>query len=41
MGVELSTTRLEDAAKWAKQSTLDKVTNWGRENILAGRPSHR
>ena len=26
MGVELTTTRLEDAAKWAKQSTLDRAT---------------
>ncbi len=38
MGVELSTTRLEDAAKWAKQSTLDKVTNWGRKFSLFSYP---
>src|SRR4030095_1322714 len=31
MGVELTTTRLEDAAKWAKQSKLERVTNWGRK----------
>jgi len=34
MGVELTTTRLEDAAKWAKQSTLDRATNWGRKFSL-------
>ncbi len=38
MGVELSTTRLEDAAKWAKQSTLDRVTNWGRKFSLFSYP---
>jgi NADH-quinone oxidoreductase subunit B len=34
MGVELSTTRLEDAAKWAKQSLLEKGANWGRKFSL-------
>ena len=34
MGVELSTTRLEDAAKWAKQSKLEQATNWGRKFSL-------
>jgi NADH-quinone oxidoreductase subunit B len=34
MGVELTTTRLEDAAKWAKQSTLDRASNWGRKFSL-------
>src|SRR5215475_10857224 len=34
MGVELTTTRLEDAAKWAKQSILDRATNWGRKFSL-------
>ena len=34
MGVELTTTRLEDAAKWAKQSALDRATNWGRKFSL-------
>src|SRR5207249_629338 len=37
MGVELATTRLEDAASWAKiakQSLLDKATNWGRKFSL-------
>jgi NADH-quinone oxidoreductase subunit B len=34
MGVELTTTRLEDAAKWAKQSKLERVTNWGRKFSL-------
>ncbi len=38
MGVEITTTRLEDAAKWAKQSTLDKVTNWGRKFSLFSYP---
>ena len=31
MGVELTTTRLEDAAKWAKQSLVEKGSNWVRE----------
>ena len=34
MGVELTTTRLEDAAKWAKQSMLEKGSNWGRKFSL-------
>ena len=34
MGLELTTTRLEDAAKWAKQSKLERVTNWGRKFSL-------
>ena len=34
MGVELTTTRLEDAAKWAKQSAVERVTNWGRKFSL-------
>jgi NADH-quinone oxidoreductase subunit B len=34
MGVELTTTRLEDAAKWAKQSLLEKGSNWGRKFSL-------
>lgn len=34
MGLELSTTRLEDAARWAKQSTLDRASNWGRKFSL-------
>jgi NADH-quinone oxidoreductase subunit B len=38
MGVEITTTRLEDAAKWAKQSALEKVTNWGRKFSLFSYP---
>jgi NADH-quinone oxidoreductase subunit B len=38
MGVEITTTRLEDAAKWAKQSTLEKATNWGRKFSLFSYP---
>jgi len=34
MGVEITTTRLEDAAKWAKSSKLDQATNWGRKFSL-------
>jgi NADH-quinone oxidoreductase subunit B len=34
MGVELSTTRLEDAAKWAKQSLIERGSNWGRKFSL-------
>jgi len=34
MGVELTTTRLEDAAKWAKQSMMERGTNWGRKFSL-------
>jgi NADH-quinone oxidoreductase subunit B len=38
MGVELATTRLEDAVKWAKQSALDKTVNWGRKFSLFSYP---
>jgi NADH-quinone oxidoreductase subunit B len=38
MGVELTTTRLEDAAKWAKSSMLEKATNWGRKFSLFSYP---
>jgi NADH-quinone oxidoreductase subunit B len=34
MGVELTTTRLEDAAKWAKQSLVERGVNWGRKFSL-------
>ncbi|MDB4955871.1 MAG: NADH-quinone oxidoreductase, subunit [Myxococcales bacterium] len=37
MGVELATTRLEEASAWAKlarQSAGDKATNWGRKFSL-------
>ena len=34
MGLELSTTRLEDAAKWAKQSKLARIPEWGRKFSL-------
>jgi len=34
MGVEITTTRLEDAAKWAKASMADKAVNWGRKFSL-------
>ena len=34
MGLELTTTRLEDAAKWAKQGRVERVTNWGRKFSL-------
>ena len=34
MSVELTTTRLEDAAKWAKQSLLERGSNWGRKFSL-------
>ena len=34
MGVELTTTRLEDAAKWAKQSKLARIPEWGRKFSL-------
>src|SRR5450755_920438 len=34
MGVELTTTRLEDAAKWAKQGKLARVPEWGRKFSL-------
>jgi NADH-quinone oxidoreductase subunit B len=38
MGVELTTTRLEDAAKWAKQSLLERGSNWGRKFSLFSYP---
>ena len=38
MGVELSTTRLEDAAKWAKASMAEKAVNWGRKFSLFSYP---
>jgi NADH-quinone oxidoreductase subunit B len=38
MGVEITTTRLEDAAKWAKSSMLDKATGWGRKFSLFSYP---
>ena len=34
MGVELTTTRIEDAAKWAKQSLVERGSNWGRKFSL-------
>jgi NADH-quinone oxidoreductase subunit B len=34
MAVELATTRLEDAAKWAKVGLLEKPANWGRKFSL-------
>jgi len=34
MGVELTTTRLEDAAKWAKQGKLARIPDWGRKFSL-------
>ncbi|MEZ4363137.1 MAG: NADH-quinone oxidoreductase subunit NuoB [Kofleriaceae bacterium] len=34
MAVELTTTRLEDAAKWAKQSLGERTVNWGRKFSL-------
>ena len=34
MGVEVTTTRIEDAAKWAKQSLLERGSNWGRKFSL-------
>ena len=38
MGVEITTTRLEDAAKWAKQSLLERGSNWGRKFSLFSYP---
>jgi NADH-quinone oxidoreductase subunit B len=38
MGVEITTTRLEDAAKWAKASMADKAVNWGRKFSLFSYP---
>ena len=34
VSVELMTTRLEDAATWAKQSKLARITEWGRKFSL-------
>ncbi len=34
MAVELTTTRLEDAAKWAKLSKMEQAQNWGRKFSL-------
>ena len=34
MGVELTTTRIEDAAKWAKQSLVERGVNWARKFSL-------
>jgi NADH-quinone oxidoreductase subunit B len=34
VSVELMTTRLEDAAMWAKQSKLARITEWGRKFSL-------
>jgi len=38
MGVELTTTRLEDAALWAKQSLVERASNWGRKFSLFAYP---
>ncbi len=43
MGVELTTTRLEDVAKWSedvltKQKMIEKVGNWGRKFSLFSYP---
>jgi NADH-quinone oxidoreductase subunit B len=38
MGVELTTTRLEDAAQWAKQSLVERASNWGRKFSLFSYP---
>jgi NADH-quinone oxidoreductase subunit B len=41
MGVELATTRLSEAAEWAKifkQSRVDGVSNWGRKFSLFSYP---
>ena len=38
MGVEITTTRLEDAAKWAKASMAEKAVNWGRKFSLFSYP---
>jgi NADH-quinone oxidoreductase subunit B len=34
MGIELTTTRLEDAASWARQSKLARIPEWGRKFSL-------
>ena len=34
MGIELATTRLENAANWAKQSLVEQGSNWGRKFSL-------
>ena len=38
MGVELTTTRLENAAAWAKQSKLARIPEWGRKFSLFSYP---
>ena len=38
MGVELTTTRLENAATWAKQSLVERGSNWGRKFSLFPNP---
>ena len=38
MGVELTTTRLENAAQWARQSKLGRASNWGRKFSLFSYP---
>ncbi len=38
MGVEITTTRLEDAVKWAKQSKFEQAQNWGRKFSLFSYP---
>jgi NADH-quinone oxidoreductase subunit B len=38
MGVEITTTRLEDAARWAKQSLVERASNWGRKFSLFSYP---
>ena len=38
MSVEITTTRLEDAAKWAKQSLVERASNWGRKFSLFSYP---
>jgi NADH-quinone oxidoreductase subunit B len=34
MAIELTTTRLEDVSKWARQTRLERATNWGRKYSL-------
>jgi NADH-quinone oxidoreductase subunit B len=34
MGVEITTTRLADAAKWAQDSFIERRANWGRKFSL-------
>ena len=38
MGVEITTTRLGDAAKWAKDSLVEQGANWGRKFSLFSYP---